>query len=245
MPEPVLAWHVVDAGTGEGLVSERPDEVLRTARVAKVLVLSALARALEDGSVDPGEVLSRSVTPRVADSGLWHLMDVDALPVGDVAALVGSVSDNWATNVLVERLGLAAVDDHDLQHTHLHDLVRDHRGPDDAPTLSSGTAREWAGVLAALHRGTWVSPTVSARVLGWLAAGVDHSLVASAFGRDPLVVDAGLATKTGADAEVRCEVGLVTGTARVAAYACLGNGDPAVLVVRLRVLGEQVRDLVR
>jgi beta-lactamase class A len=244
VPEPVLAWHVVDAGTGEVLLSELPDEVLRTASVAKVLVLSALARALEDGSVRPDEVLSRSVTPRVADSGLWHLMDADALPVGDVAVLVGSVSDNWATNVLVERLGLASVNDHGLAATRLHDLVRDVRRPDDATTLSSGTAREWAGVMAALQRGSWVSPAVSARVLGWLAAGVDHSLVSSAFRRDPLVVDAGLATKTGADADVRCEVGVVTGPTRAAAYACLGNGDPAVLVPRLRALGEQVRDLV-
>ena len=46
------------------------------------------------------------------------------------------------------------------------------------------------------------------------------------------------------DDDVRCEVGLVRGSARTAAYAGLGNGDPAVLVPALRGLGERVRALV-
>lgn len=243
----MLAYLVVDADSGEVLLSHEPDLVLRTASVAKVLVLSALARAIEADEVSPDEVLTRAVTPRVADSGLWHRMAVEELPVEDVALLVGAVSDNWATNVLVTRLGLDAVNAFGLEHTALHDLVRDDRGPTDPPTLSSGTATEWVEVLVALHRRTWVSPGVSERVLGWLSAGVDHSMVASGFalgGLDPLIGDAGLVNKTGTDSDVRCDVGLVTGSARVAAYACLGNGDPGELVPRLRALGDEVRALV-
>ncbi len=239
---PGVSVHVVDADTGAVLLSAEPDVVRPTASVAKVLVLSALARALDSGDVTDDEVLSRTSTPRVADSGLWHLLDVDALPVADVALLVAAVSDNWATNVLVERLGLGAVD-HGLGSTRLLDLVRDERRPENAPTLSVGTAREWAGVMASLHRREWVSPAVSERVLGWLATGVDHSLVLSALARDPLVVDHAVLGKTGADASVRCDVGLVTGPARTAAYACLGAGDPADLVPRLREVGAAVRAL--
>ena len=238
----MLAWHVVDADTGDVLLSRSPDVVLPTASVAKVLVLAALARALESGEVAAGEMLSRAVTPPVADSGLWHLISVDALPVEDVAVLVGAVSDNWATNVLVERLGLAAVADARLHATALHDLVRDDRSPDDEPTLSTGTAREWTTVLTALHAGTWVSPGADARVLGWLAAGVDHSMVASAWGLDPLVAGA-VVNKTGTDDGVRCDVGLATGPARTAAYACLGGGEDGELVAQMRALGTQVRAL--
>ena len=56
----MLAWHVVDADTGEVLLSRSPDVVLPTASVAKVLVLAALARALEDGEVAADEVLARA-----------------------------------------------------------------------------------------------------------------------------------------------------------------------------------------
>ncbi|WP_137295203.1 serine hydrolase [Nocardioides dongxiaopingii] len=246
-----MTWSVlvVDADTDEVLAAETPDAVLRTASVAKVLLLSALAEALEAGTVTASEVLDRSVTPRVADSGLWHRLDVAALPVGDVATLVGTVSDNWATNVLVERLGLDVVQAvgprEGLGATQLWDVVRDDRGPADPPTLSTGTASEWVSVLTRLHRGTWVSPAVSARVLGWLAGGADHSMVAGALGLDPLVVPDGpvrVVSKTGTDDGVRCDVGLVTGPGRTAAYAVLANdGDVTATLARMRGLGDRVR----
>lgn len=243
-----VSVRVVDVDRDLVLLTEGPDVVRRTASVAKVLVLSALASALDDGRVADDELLRRDTTPPVADSGLWHRMSVEALPVRDVALLVAAVSDNWATNVLVERLGLDAVNavaaDHRLEHTRLHDVVRDRRDEhDDVPTLSSGTAREWTTVMADLHRGAWVSPSVSRQVLDWLSAGTDHSLVAAAFERDPLVTDGLVVTKTGTDERVRCDVGLVRGPARTLAYAALGNGAPGELVPRLRRIGQQVRDL--
>ena len=83
--------------------------MLRTASVAKVLLLGGPRPRARGRQVAARRGAARDVTPPVADSGLWHLMAVDALPVEDVALLVGAVSDNWATNVLVERLGLDAV----------------------------------------------------------------------------------------------------------------------------------------
>lgn len=247
---PDLSVHVVDADSGDVLVSEGADRALRTASVAKVLVLTALAEALESGAVGRDELLDRTTTPRVADSGLWQHLSADALPVVDVAVLVGSVSDNWATNVLLERLGLDAVqavaDREGLAGTRLWDVVRDRRGPHDPPTLSTGTAADWCTAFARLHAGEWVSPGVSASVLGWLAPGVDHSLVAAPFALDPLVAaDHGfrVVNKTGADDDVRCDTGLVLGGRRVVAYAVLANG-PGDLVTPLRSVGEQLRDLV-
>ncbi|GAA5142275.1 hypothetical protein GCM10023340_05490 [Nocardioides marinquilinus] len=252
-PATAPGWsaHVVDVGTGEVLLSEDADAVRRTASVAKVLLLTALAEAVEAGDVEPDEPLDRSVTPRVADSGLWHRMTTTTLPVDDVALLVGTVSDNWATNVLVARLGLARVQavatSSGLDDTQLWDLVRDARGPGDVATLSTGTARAWAGVMARLHAGTWSGAAVSARVLGWLAGGVDHSMVAGGLARDPLVADARLVSKTGTDDGVRADVGLVRGTQRNLAYAVLWNGPEAEapdVLDRMRALGARLRAVV-
>lgn len=224
MPDGVVAWHVVDVATGEVLMSERADEVLRTASVAKLLVLAATAQHL-----DLAEPLSRTSTPPVADSGLWHLMATNTLLVADVALLVAAVSDNWATNVLVERLGLDTVNALAPPGIRLHDLVRDARGPSDPPTLSTGTARAWTDHLR----------TLPGQVRAWLAAGVDHSLALSAYGLDPLVTDGRAVNKTGSDTDVRCDVGLVDGLA----YAVLGNGDPADLVPAIRAVGHRMRRL--
>ena len=55
------------------------------------------------------EVADRRTTEPVADSWVWQHLVTDQLPVADAAVLVGAVSDNLATNVLVDLLGLDAV----------------------------------------------------------------------------------------------------------------------------------------
>ncbi len=82
--------------------------------------------------------------------------------------------------------------------------------------------------MARLHRGDIVSPEVSARVLRWVAANADLSMVASAFGLDPLAhaePDRGitLINKTGTISTVRADVGVVSGPAAEVAYAVLAS----------------------
>lgn len=208
-----VRWSVQvrDAVTDAVLLEQTPDVVLPTASVAKVLLLLAVAERVEAGELSLDRPLDRRVTPRVGDSGLWHQLATDVLPLGDVCLLVASVSDNWATNVLVELVGLPA--------SGLLDLVRDERGPEHPPVLSLGNASAYAALMGRLHRREQPG---SEQVLTWLAAGVDHSLVASSLLRDPLVVDPAVALKTGADLGVRAEVGLLT-LGRPVAYAALAS----------------------
>lgn len=243
------AWSVcvLDAATGEDVASWEPDVVVPTASLAKVFALVELARRFEEGSLDPATLLDRRDVEPVRDSGLWQHLAVDRLPAADVAALVGATSDNWATNVLLDHLGLARVQETAARlapgGSMLHDVVRDLRGPDDPPTLSTGCARDWARLFAALHRAEVVSRGVSARVLAWTATSTDLSMVAAAFGLDPLshtTADLGLRlwNKTGTDAGVRADAGLVTRGSAAVAYAVLGTWDEtAGHSARTRVLG--------
>ena len=104
--------------------------------------------------------------------------------------LVGAFSDNLATNVLLRRVGLAAVQARAVAlgctRSTLLDRVRRRRTPADPPTLSVGTAAELSAVLAALHRGPSSRRRCRPRCCAWLAADADLSMVASAFGLDPL-----------------------------------------------------------
>lgn len=244
-------WSVlcVDLTTGRRLVEHDPGRPLRTASVAKLFVLAHLAGLLDRGEISPTLVLSRRAVPAVSDSGLWQHLETDALPVVDVARLVAAVSDNLATNVLLDHLGLTRVQDTARRlapgGSMLHDVVRDRRGPGDPGTLSTGCAEDWVGFLAGLPAGS--------RLLDWLAAGVDLSLVAAAFDLDPLahdLVDLGvrLRNKTGTDAGVRADIGLVEHDGRRLAYAAIcnwpdagGPSDRAVVLRGMRELGEVVR----
>ncbi len=118
----------------------------------------------------------------VRDSGLWHTLSAPTLSVGDLCVLVGSVSDNLATNALLRVVGLDAVDrvraGLGLVGTGLHDEVRGARGGGHPATLSTGRADE----LVRLVRGGGGAP----RVRAWLEGGADLSMVAGALGLDPL-----------------------------------------------------------
>ena len=82
-------------------------------------------------------------------------MRVDALPVADVALLVGAVSDNWATNALIDLCGLDRIQAKAAAlapgGSMLHDYVRDDRSGAVPETLSRGCAQDWAAIMQRLY----------------------------------------------------------------------------------------------
>ncbi|HEX6151102.1 serine hydrolase [Nocardioides sp.] len=226
-------WSVQVRRVGGVVVAEHdPERLLRTASVGKLFLLMRVAALIGTGELDRRELLDRADGPAVADSGLWQHLDTDRLPVEDVARLVGAVSDNWATNVLLARVGVESLP-RGPRGSRLHGYVRDTRGPADPPTLSEGCAADWVEVLLGLSDG---SP-----VLDWISLGVDLSMVGSAFGLDPLAhqdPDRGvrLWSKTGTSDGVRADVGLVELDGRRTAYAAICNWPPDSEDLRDRVL---------
>lgn len=232
---PATRWSVcVRDDAGDVVLAHHPDDVLRTASVGKVFLLVEVARRLADGRLPADVPLRRRPDLHVADSGLWQHLAADALLPQDLAVLVGAVSDNLATNVLLDAVGTAAVaaaaTGLGALRSGLHDYVRDVRGPQHPPTLSSGTAAELSAVLADLAAGRGAAADVAPTVLGWLATGTDLSMVAAAFGLDPLAhngSDRGvrLLTKTGTDSTVRADVGTAEGPAGRLTWAVLADWD--------------------
>ncbi|MCU1638391.1 MAG: serine hydrolase [Microbacteriaceae bacterium] len=239
-----VSANVVDLQSGMTLVSVDDRIVLPTASVGKILLLIEVSARMTAQEVVGLGILDRTTEDEVADSGIWQHLQAPSLPMVDVAALVGATSDNLATNVLLRKVGLDAVrartESLGLVRTALLDIVRDERGPDDAPQLSVGSAAELTWLVTALCRGQVVDQVTSQRVLGWLSSNVDLSLVASGFGLDPLAhrsADHGirLINKTGIDQGVRSEVGLLNGPRAGVAYALTIQFADTSLSARLAV----------
>lgn len=229
-------WSVDLRRSAVPVYQRRGDLLLETASVAKIFLLTELAVRIAEGAVDPGAMLDRRSVAPVGDSGLWQHLMTDQIPVSDAARLVGSVSDNLATNVLIALVGLESVQARAGQMapggSTLHDLVRDARTAGMPATLSEGCASDWASILHDLHRGMVEGDAVSASVLGWLSAGADLSMVAAAFDLDPLSHASGaeqggvrLWNKTGTDASVRADVGLLEHAGSTWTYAVICNWD--------------------
>ena len=103
-------FHALDLTTGAE-IGHRADEPEVMASVFKVPVLVALLRAADAGEVDLSEQLTVPVAGRAAGpTGLSAMSDPVTVSLRDLARLMIVVSDNAATDVVLERIGIAAVD---------------------------------------------------------------------------------------------------------------------------------------
>ena len=254
-----FSFTVNDLGSDEVLTSFNGDVVRPIASVGKLLLLIEVAEELDTDPTLGQRELSRASVEPVGDSGLWQHLHSDVLPLMDVAMLVGTVSDNLATNVLLEVVTLSAVKARTisigLERTRLNDIVRDRRAEDQPPLLASGTTNELARLISHLgqddHR-------PNAQVLEWIASGMDLSMVGSAFGLDPLShgvdADRGMRiwSKTGTDTGVRADVGIVSRDEYRLGYAAVATWRQASVDDRERdqalglmnCLGQDLRRLL-
>ena len=180
----------VDVDSGETLFEHRPDLVLDTASVGKVFLLHRLLAEVDAGTRTLEERVTRRPSEWMDNSGLWYLLQEDTLSLYDVAALIGAVSDNAATNTLCRVIGLPVVQEHTraLGYTHsgLDDVVRWPLPPGAPRTLSHATAAELVRFVRTTATAADLSPASADTLQRWLGAGMDLSMVASAFGLDPL-----------------------------------------------------------
>ncbi len=98
-----LAWAWVDPDSGEE-AHEDGERVVPAASTIKLFVASAFWRS----ALDPGELVAH--VPPAGSAGVSEYLSAESrLTLGDLALLMLAVSDNGATNVLLDRLGFDAV----------------------------------------------------------------------------------------------------------------------------------------
>jgi beta-lactamase class A len=223
-----VSAHFSDADSGATLLSVDDRVVLPIGALGTVVLLAEVSARMSADEAFGFELLDKRALDAVTGSGLWRALAVPVLPVADLAVLAAATGDTLATNALVTRVGLDSVRSRaeglGLTRTVLLDLVRDDRGPDDAPQLAVGTTEDLSALFGLLARGDTLGRVTSERVISWLSRNSDLSLVADAFGLDPLahgrVGDAPqLINKTGRTTGSVAEAGVVRGALAAISYA--------------------------
>lgn len=238
-----ISVRITDLDRGTSVLAGDDFVTLPVAGLGVVPLLIEVAAGFESGRLDPLEIIDRSHIDPVAVAGVWQHLKAPALPLSDLAVLTASTGDALAANALLSRVGLPAVrariEQLGLARSALLDRFRDERGPDDAPHFALGSSRELAEVFAALVNSQVVSPGVSAQVAEWLSLNHDLSLVASATGLDPFSHENdehGLlfVNKTGRDAGIRVEAGVLAGPRAGVSYALIVCFDDLSIYHRMR-----------
>jgi beta-lactamase class A len=156
----VLGLSLKDLKTG-ATIEIRPDEPFPQASVIKLAVLYELYRQADEGKVALGEV-TRVPAARVGGDGVLKALGPSvSLTWRDAAVLMMGWSDNAAANILIDRVGMDAVnrrlDSLGLPRTRLRrrmmDLEAAARGEENVSTPA-----EMRRLLEAIHAGTGLSP---------------------------------------------------------------------------------------
>lgn len=156
----VAGFAVKDLRSG-ATIERHATDVFPTASVIKVAVLYELYRQAEAGRIDLAQE-TRPALARVGGGGvLQELGDRVSLTWRDLAVLMMGWSDNAATNVLIDRVGMPAVEarlrELGLASTHLRrrmmDLEAARRGDENV-----ASAADLARLMEIVHAGAGLSP---------------------------------------------------------------------------------------
>jgi len=205
-----LGVMVHELGSGETF-AHCPDERVPTASVIKLPLVLHAALLAHEGQLNFDEKLTLHNEDKVGGYGI--LRDLTAgqtFSIRDLCQLTIVLSDNTATNLLIERLGVAAINARiaalGLTHTRLHRKAFTPNTPDMLPFgLGVTTPRDIANLLLMLLRQEVIPAQPAQMVLAMLAAQRDRV----GFARY-LQVDWAYAGITGADDHLRNDVGIIT-----------------------------------
>ena len=153
----VLAVAILDLSTGQKYLL-RADEVMPTASSIKIAILAELYRQAQQGKVKLTDLYTLQQSDMVGGSGITSVLTpgMTKLTLRDVAGLMISVSDNSATNVIIDRIGMENVnvllDSLGLTRTRLRRKMMDIKAASEGRE-NVATPREMTLLLENLYRG--------------------------------------------------------------------------------------------
>ncbi len=199
------------------VITRFPDEKFETASTIKVYILAALFDAIEQGKASLKDMLTCEERFWIDGSGILGSLEVGTtLSVKNVATLMIIVSDNIATNMLIDYLGIdninACIQKLGCKDTVLHnvlDFAKYHQ-------LGTTTPRDYASMFVRIQNRTLVSPEASEQMWQILSQQHYNSMIVKSlpqFYVDPDNFDEQLfwfASKSGSMNACRNDGGIIT-----------------------------------
>jgi beta-lactamase class A len=104
----VVGYLIVDQSSGSR-VAHLEREAFPTASTIKLAIVYELFKQVDEGKIHLEETTILERAKAVGGSGILYELGTPTLSIRDYATLMVTLSDNTATNVLIDRLGMEAI----------------------------------------------------------------------------------------------------------------------------------------
>lgn len=161
----VLGVAIVDFKTGQ-TISLHADQVFPTASSIKIALLLELYRQAQTGKLALSDLYTVNSADLVPDSQIMEGLTpgITRVTLRDLATMVMAVSDNSATNVLIDRVGMnnvnALMDSLGLKRTRLQRKMMDLKAASEGRENLS-TPSEMVAMVRAAYEGKVLNPTLT------------------------------------------------------------------------------------
>jgi beta-lactamase class A len=210
-----VAIAVKHLETGESFTLNA-DDVMPTASLIKLAVMAEVYQQAADGKVKLTDTVALRKDDKVQGSGILteHFSEGATFPLRDAVRLMIVFSDNTATNLVVDKIGIAATGKRmkawGFPNTMIHHKVFKGSTTSIDPErtekygLGSTTPNEMIGLLEKLHQGKLVNAEASKEMLEHLKKCDDKDKFPALLPEGTMV-----AHKTGSVNEVRTDAGII------------------------------------
>lgn len=210
-----VAVAVKHLGTGEAF-ARNADEPMQTASLIKLAVMAAAYHRVDEGKVDLTKTVALTKAERVPGAGILtdHFSDGATLCVRDLVRLMIRYSDNTATNMVLDQVGIRTVNGYTaaqgLPETRVNAKVFKGSTTSVDPertkkySLGSTTANETVKLLELIHTNKAASQEACQAMLAHLRANDDKEQLVRRLPPGTVV-----AHKTGATNRVRTDAGIL------------------------------------
>ena len=213
----VMGFVIIDLASGDR-IERLPDEVFPLASTIKLSILYELFKQAEEGRLNLDEVRALDKRHVVAGSGVLRELTAPAMSLRDYATLMVVLSDNSATNLLIDIVGMTNVTRRMselglkslLLRRKMIDLAAAERGDENV-----GTASDLARLLAMFYRAEGLTRASCDAVIAILRKSKPSAM------RDGVPAAVPVANKTGTLDGVEADAGIVYLTGRPYVFVAL------------------------
>jgi beta-lactamase class A len=210
-----VAVAIKHLGTGETFYHDE-DEEMPTASLIKFMIMLEVYLQVSEGRLKLSDTITLRKADMVPGSGIltYHFSDGATFPLRDAVRLMMVYSDNTATNLVLDRIGLDAtnkrLDSWGITHTRINAKVfmgsttSLNKDRTKKFGLGSTTARETILLLEKVHQGKVVNQEVCKEMLGHMKK-CDDKLKLKHF----LPEGIELAHKSGTVSDARTDAGIL------------------------------------